>query len=100
MEVMVHGLSKIFNMPEDGELEPIGRAGDPYASSNFVSGRRQAILDVTGTSEALMSSIQSSQVSGRSMSMALQSVIRKISPKIKRRFVSLVEFLLHQFSDY
>ena len=84
MEVLVHGLSKIFNMPEDGELDPIQRAGDPYASANFVSNRRQAILDVTGTSEALMSSIQSGQVSGRSMSMALQSVIRKISPKIKR----------------
>jgi len=84
MEVLVHGLSKIFNMPDDGELDPIQRAGDPYASSNFVSGRRQAILDVTGTSESLMSSIQSGQVSGRSMAMALQSVIRKISPKIKR----------------
>lgn len=84
MEVLVHGLSKIFNMPEDGELDPIQRAGDPYASSTFVNGRRQAILDVTGTSEALMSSIQSGGVSGRSMSMALQSVIRKLSPKIKR----------------
>jgi hypothetical protein len=84
MEVLVHGLSKIFNMPDDGELDPIARAGDPYAASNFVSGRRQAILDVTGTSESLMSSIQSGQVSGRSMSMALQSVIRKISPRIKR----------------
>ena len=84
MEVLVHGLSKIFNMPDDGELDPIQRAGDPYASSNFVTSRRQAILDVSGTSEALMSSIQSGQVSGRSMSMALQSVIRKLSPKIKR----------------
>jgi len=84
MEVLVHGLSKIFNIPDEGELDPIQRAGDPYASSNFVSSRRQAILDVTGQSEALMSSIQSGQVSGRSMSMALQSVIRKLSPRIKR----------------
>jgi hypothetical protein len=84
MEVLVHGLSKIFNMPDDGELDPIQRAGDPYASQNFVTGRRQAILDVTGTSEALMSSIQSGAISGRSMAMALQSVIRKLNPKIRR----------------
>lgn len=89
MEVLVHGLSKIFNMPEDGELDPIARSGDPYASATFANGRRSAILDVTGTSEALMSAIQSGQVSGRSMSMALQSVIRKISPKIKRYQKSL-----------
>lgn len=84
MEVLVHGLSKIFNMPEDGELDPIQRAGDPYASANFVDGRRRAILDVSGVSEALMSTVQNQNPSGRAMSMALQSVIRKLNPKIKR----------------
>lgn len=89
MEVLVHGLSKIFNMPEDGELDPIQRAGDPYASSNFVDGRRRAILDVSGISEALMSTVQNQNPSGRAMSMALQSVIRKLNPKIKRYQKSL-----------
>jgi len=84
MEVLISGLSKIFNLPDDGELDPITRSGDPYAAGNFTEGRRKAILDITGTSEALMSSIQNGNISGRSMSMALQSVIRKLSPKIKR----------------
>ena len=84
MEVLVHGLSKIFNIPEDGELEPVQRGGDPYATGNFVDGRRRAILDVSGVSEALMSTIQNQNPSGRAMSMALQSVIRKLNPRIKR----------------
>ena len=84
MEVLVHGLSKIFNMPEDGELDPIQRAGDPYATGNFVDNRRRAILDVSGVSESLMSTIQNQNPSGRAMSMALQSVIRKLNPRIKR----------------
>lgn len=84
MEVLVHGLSKIFNMPEDGELDAIPRSGDPYAVGNFVENRRRAILDVAGTSEALMSTVQNANPSGRAMSMALQSVIRKLNPKIKR----------------
>ena len=46
MEVLVHGLSKIFNLPDEGELDPIQRSGDPYASSNFVAERRRSILDV------------------------------------------------------
>ena len=89
MEVLVHGLSKIFNIPDEGELDPIQRSGDPYAASNFVEGRRKAMLDITGTSEALMSSIQNANPSGRAMSMALQSVIRKLNPKIKRYQSSL-----------
>ncbi|HGY12523.1 MAG TPA: phage portal protein, partial [Desulfobacterales bacterium] len=84
MEVLVHGLSKIFNIPEDGELDPVQRGGDPYATGNFVDGRRRAILDVSGVSEALMSTIQNQNPSGRAMSMALQSVIRKLNPRIKR----------------
>jgi len=84
MEVLVHGLSKIFNMPDEGELDPIQRGGDPYATGNFVDERRRAILDVSGVSEALMSSVQNQNPSGRAMSMALQSVIRKLNPRIKR----------------
>ena len=84
MEVLVHGLSKIFNLPEDGELDPIQRGGDPYATGNFVDNRRRAILDVSGVSEALMSTVQNQNPSGRAMSMALQSGIRKLNPKIKR----------------
>lgn len=83
MEVLVHGLSKIFNLPDEGELDPIQRSGDPYASSNFVEGRRKALLDVSGVSEALMSSVSSNAVSGRAFSLALQSVIRKLNPRIK-----------------
>ena len=84
VEVLVHGLSKIFNIPDDAELDPIQRSGDPYAASNFVGDRRKSILDISGTSEALMSSVQNANPSGRAMSMALQSVIRKLTPKIKR----------------
>ena len=83
MEVLVHGLSKIFNLPDEGELDPIQRAGDPYAARNYVEGRRGTILDISGVAEALMSS-GGGGASGRAMSMALQSVIRKLNPKIKR----------------
>lgn len=84
MEVLVHGLSKIFNLPEDGELEPIQRSGDPYATSNFVDGRRRSIMDVSGMSESLMSSFGNFNNSGRALSLSMQSVIRKLNPKIKR----------------
>ena len=84
MEVLVHGLSKIFNMPDEGELDPIQRSGDPYAAGNYVEGRKGAILDTSGLSEALMASVGGGGASGRAMSMALQSVIRKLNPKIKR----------------
>ncbi len=85
IEVLVHGLSKIFNLPEDGELEPIQRSGDPYASGNQVDNNRRAILDVSGISEALMSTVGSNMnPSGRAMAVALQSVIRKLNPRIKR----------------
>jgi len=89
MEVLVHGISKIFNIPDDGELDAIPRSGDPYASGDFVGNRRRAILDVSGMSEALTSSVQNSNPSGRAMSMALQSVIRKLNPRIKRYQKSL-----------
>jgi len=84
MEVLVHGVSKIFNIPEDAELDPIQRSGDPYASSNFVDGRRRAILDITGFSDAMTASASAANMSGRAMSVALQSIIRKLSPRIKR----------------
>ena len=84
MEVLVHGLSKIFNIPEDGELDSVARSGDPYASGNFVENRRRAILDVTGLSEALLATLSNGNISGRGLSVALQSVIRKLNPRIKR----------------
>jgi hypothetical protein len=85
MEVLVHGLSKIFNLPEDGDLDPIQRSGDPYASGNQVDNNRRAILDVSGVSEALMSTVGSNlNPSGRAMAVALQSVIRKLNPRVKR----------------
>jgi len=84
MEVLIHGLSKIFNMPEDGELDPIQRSGDPYAAGNFVESRRRAILDISGLSEAMTASGGANLTSGRALSMAMQSVIRKLNPKIKR----------------
>ena len=84
MEVLVHGMSKIFNMPEEGELEPIQRSGDPYASANQINDQRRAILDVSGMSDALTSTMGTAGVSGRAMSVAMQSVIRRLNPKIKR----------------
>lgn len=84
MEVLVHGLSKIFNIPDEGELDPIQRSGDPYASANQINDKRRTILDISGMSEALTSNMGTAGVSGRAMSVALQSVIRKLNPKIKR----------------
>jgi len=89
MEVLVHGLSKIFNLPDEGELSPIQRSGDPYASSNFVATRKSVILDVSGVSEALLSSLNGANVSGRALSVALQSVIRKLNPRIGRHQAAL-----------
>lgn len=89
IEVLVHGLSKIFNLPDEGELDPIQRSGDPYASANQVSDNRRAILDVSGVSEALLATVSSNQISGRGLSMALQSVIRRLNPRIKRYQKSL-----------
>lgn len=83
IEVLVHGLSKIFNLPDEGELDPIQRSGDPYASKSNVDDNRRAILDVSGVSEALLATVGSGAVSGRALSVALQSVIRKLSPRIK-----------------
>ena len=91
MEVLVHGLSKIFNMPDDGELDPIQRSGDPYATGSFVNDTRQSILDTSGISEALMAASSNVNPSGRAMSMALQSVIRKLNPRIKRYQKALKE---------
>lgn len=84
MEVLVTGLNRIFNLPDEAELDALQRHGDPYAAGNFVDGRRRAILDVSGISEVLTASASAQNLSGRAMSVALQSVIRKLSPRIKR----------------
>lgn len=91
MEVLVHGLSKVFNLPDEGELDAIQRSGDPYAASQFNETRRRTILDTSGLSEALLSSLSGGSVSGRALSVAMQSVIRKLSPKIKRHQAALRE---------
>lgn len=100
MEVLVHGLSKIFNLPDEGELDAIERSGDPYASSNFVSERRRAILDVSGVSEALMSTVSNNATSGRAFSLALQSVIRKLNPRIKAHKKALRHLNINIFKLY
>lgn len=84
MEVLVHGVSKIFNIPDDAELDPITRSGDPYAAGNFSDSRRRAVLDTSGLSDALTASASAQNMSGRAMSVALQSIIRKLNPRIKR----------------
>jgi len=89
MEVVISGLQKIFNIPDDGELEAMPRSGDAYASNNFVNGRRAAILDISGVSDALMAASSNTGMSGRALSIALQSVIRRLNPKIKRYQKSL-----------
>jgi len=89
MQALVSGLSRIYSLPEDGELHTFEKPGDPYITNTFVQQRRGAILDVSGLSDTLLSSSQVSVASGRALAVAFQGTIRKLNPRMKRFSLSL-----------
>lgn len=84
MQALVAGLSRIYSLPEDGELHAFEKTGDPYVTNTFVAQRRSAIIEISGVSEALLSSSQVANASGRALALAFQGTIRKLNPRIKR----------------
>lgn len=84
MQALVAGLSRIYSLPDDGELHAFEKTGDPYIANTFVQQRRSAIVEISGVSEALLSSSQISNASGRALALAFQGTIRKLNPRAKR----------------
>lgn len=84
MSAMVAGLSRIYSLPEDGELHAFEKTGDPYITNTYVQQRRSAIVEISGVSEALLSSSQISNASGRALALAFQGTIRRLNPRAKR----------------
>lgn len=89
MEALVAGLSKIYSLPEDGELHTFEKPGDAYITNTYSQQRRSAIIDISGLSESSLSSSQLSVSSGRALAMAFQGTIRKLNPRLKRFAVAL-----------
>lgn len=84
MQALVAGLSRIYSVPDDGELHTFEKPGDPYVTNTYVTQRRAAIVEISGVSESLLSSSQVSNASGRALALAFQGTIRKLNPRIKR----------------
>jgi hypothetical protein len=84
MQALVAGISRIYSLPDDGELHAFEKTGDPYITNTFVQQRRSAIVEISGVSEALLSSSQISNASGRALALAFQGTIRKLNPRAKR----------------
>jgi hypothetical protein len=89
MQALVAGLSRIYSVPEDGELHAFEKTGDPYITNTFAQQRRGAIIDISGVSEQLLSGSQVANASGRALALAFQGTIRKLNPRIKRYRVAL-----------
>lgn len=84
MQALVAGLSRIYSLPEDGEIHAFEKPGDPYVTNTYVTQRRSAIIEISGVSESLLTSSQISNASGRALALAFQGTIRKLNPRIKR----------------
>jgi hypothetical protein len=84
MQALVAGLSRIYSLPEDGEIHTFEKAGDPYITNTYAQQRRSAIIDISGMSEQMLSGSQVANASGRALALAFQGTIRKLSPRIKR----------------
>ena len=84
MQALVAGLSRIYSLPDDGEIHAFEKTGDPYIANTFVQQRRSAIVEISGVSEALLSSSQLANASGRALALAFQGTIRKLNPRAKR----------------
>lgn len=84
MQALVAGLSRIYSLPEDGEIHAFEKTGDAYITSTYAQQRRSAIIDISGVSDQLLSSAQTADSSGRALAVAFQGTIRKLNPRIKR----------------
>lgn len=84
MQALVAGLSRIYSLPDDGEIHAFEKTGDPYITNTYTQQRRQAIVEISGVSEALLSSSQIANASGRALALAFQGTIRKLNPRSKR----------------
>ena len=103
MQALVAGLSRIYSLPEDGEIHAFEKTGDPYVTNTFVAQRRSAIIEISGVSEALLSSSQVANASGRALALAFQGTIRKLNPRIKRfrsALQNLNKNILHLYEIY
>lgn len=89
MQALVAGLSKIYSLPDDGELHTFEKPGDAYITNTYAQQRRSAIIEIAGVSEASLSSSQLSVSSGRALAVAFQGTIRKLNPRFKRYSVAL-----------
>lgn len=89
MQALVAGLSRIYSLPEDGELHAFEKTGDPYVTNTYVQQRRSAIVEISGVSEAMLSSSQLANASGRALALAFQGTIRKMNPRAKRFRIAL-----------
>lgn len=89
MQALVAGLSRIYSLPEDGEIHTFEKPGDPYITNTYVQQRRSAIVDIAGISESMLSSSQVSASSGRALALAFQGTIRKLRPRMARFETSL-----------
>lgn len=89
MQALVAGLSKIYSLPEDGELHTFEKPGDPYIVNTFAQQRKGAITEISGMSDSFLSSSQVSASSGRALAVAFQGVLRKLNPKMKRYALAL-----------
>lgn len=83
MEALVAGLSRIYSLPDDGEIHAFEKTGDPYISNTYVQQRRSSIIELSGVSETLLGNAQGDS-SGRALAIAFQGTIRKLKPKAKR----------------
>lgn len=103
MKALVAGISRIYSLPEDGEMHTFEKTGDPYIANTFVQQRRSAIVEISGLSESMMSSSQVSNASGRALALAFQGTIRKLNPRAKRFKVALKhlnENILRLYEEY
>lgn len=89
MQALVAGLSRIYSLPDDGELHTFEKPGDPYITNTYAQSRRSAIIDISGISEAMLSSSQTAAASGRALAMTFQGTIRKLNPRMKRFGIAL-----------
>lgn len=103
MQALVAGLSRIYSVPEDGELHAFEKPGDPYITNTYVQQRRSAVIELSGISENLLSGSQIANSSGRALAVAFQGTIRKMAPKtrrFKRALQSLNDNILRLYEIY
>lgn len=91
MQALVAGISRIYSLPEDGEIHAFEKTGDAYVTNTFAQERRSAIIEISGVSNQLLSASQTSDASGRALAIAFQGTIRKLNPRVKRYRSALQE---------